>query len=114
MRVVAFLISIAVAALGAVGVVSPLSYLSIVRRFGSPAGLSAAGALRTMLGASLFFSGAATRVSKVIRTMGVLTFISGLLTPFATLSFLSLPVIPEIRLTDLGLVDVLENRFVTP
>lgn len=29
--------------------------------------------------------------------------------PFATLSFLSLPVIPEIRLTDLGLVDV--ERF---
>jgi adenine deaminase len=26
--------------------------------------------------------------------------------PFATLSFLALPVIPEIRLTDLGLVDV--------
>ncbi|GAJ08224.1 unnamed protein product, partial [marine sediment metagenome] len=26
--------------------------------------------------------------------------------PFATLSFLALPVIPELRLTDLGLVDV--------
>jgi adenine deaminase len=36
---------------------------------------------------------------------------SGLLSPFAALSFLSLPVIPEIRLTDLGLVDVLENRL---
>jgi adenine deaminase len=29
--------------------------------------------------------------------------------PFATLSFLALPVIPEVRLTDLGLVDV--NAF---
>jgi adenine deaminase len=29
--------------------------------------------------------------------------------PFMTLSFLSLPVIPELKLTDLGLVDV--NRF---
>jgi adenine deaminase len=29
--------------------------------------------------------------------------------PFATLSFLALPVIPELRLTDLGLVDV--NAF---
>jgi len=29
--------------------------------------------------------------------------------PFATLSFLALPVIPELRLTDLGLVDV--NQF---
>jgi adenine deaminase len=31
---------------------------------------------------------------------------SDLPTPFATLSFLALPVIPELRLTDLGLVDV--------
>jgi adenine deaminase len=32
--------------------------------------------------------------------------------PFATLSFLALPVIPEIRLTDLGLVDVSINRLI--
>jgi len=32
--------------------------------------------------------------------------------PFATLSFLALPVIPELRLTDLGLVDVKEFRLV--
>ncbi len=36
---------------------------------------------------------------------------SGLHSPFATLSFLTLPVIPELRLTDLGLVDVKENRL---
>jgi adenine deaminase len=33
-------------------------------------------------------------------------------TPFATLSFLALPTIPELRLTDLGLVDVSEFRLV--
>ncbi len=32
--------------------------------------------------------------------------------PFATLSFVALPVIPELRLTDLGLVDVNEFRLV--
>jgi adenine deaminase len=32
--------------------------------------------------------------------------------PFAILSFLALPVIPELRLTDLGLVDVSEHRFI--
>ncbi len=32
--------------------------------------------------------------------------------PFATLSFLALPVIPELRLTDLGLVDVMAFRLV--
>ena len=32
--------------------------------------------------------------------------------PFATLSFLALPVIPELRLTDLGLIDVNEFRLI--
>jgi len=32
--------------------------------------------------------------------------------PFATLSFVALPVIPELRLTDLGLVDVNEFRLI--
>ena len=32
--------------------------------------------------------------------------------PFSTLSFLALPVIPELRLTDLGLVDVNEFKLV--
>ena len=36
---------------------------------------------------------------------------SALPSPFATLSFLALPVIPELRLTDLGLVDVNEFKL---
>ena len=32
--------------------------------------------------------------------------------PFSTLSFLALPVIPELRLTDLGLVDVNQFRLI--
>jgi len=32
--------------------------------------------------------------------------------PSAILSFLALPVIPELRLTDLGLVDVVECRLI--
>lgn len=35
------------------------------------------------------------------------------LAPFALLSFLALPVIPELRLTDLGLVDVAEFELIT-
>ena len=33
--------------------------------------------------------------------------------PFSILSFLALPVIPELRLTDLGLVDVNMARFLS-
>jgi adenine deaminase len=36
---------------------------------------------------------------------------SGLASPFSTLSFLALPVIPELRLTDRGLVDVNEFKL---
>jgi adenine deaminase len=32
--------------------------------------------------------------------------------PFAILSFLALPVIPELRLTDLGLVDVVQFKLI--
>ena len=34
--------------------------------------------------------------------------------PFAVLSFLALPVIPELRLTDKGLVDVNEFKIIAP
>jgi len=34
--------------------------------------------------------------------------------PFAALSFMALPVIPELRLTDLGLVDVNAFRIIEP
>ena len=37
---------------------------------------------------------------------------SGLPSPFAALSFLALPVIPELRLTDLGMVDVNQFRLI--
>ena len=33
--------------------------------------------------------------------------------PFITLSFLSLPVIPELRVTDLGVVDVKSGRILS-
>jgi len=48
-----------------------------------------------------------TRLKKLEKTAGDLG--SALPAPFATLSFLALPVIPELRLTDMGLVDV--NQF---
>jgi adenine deaminase len=37
---------------------------------------------------------------------------SGLSSPFSTLSFMALPVIPELRLTDMGLVDVIQFKFI--
>jgi adenine deaminase len=47
------------------------------------------------------------KLEKVARELG-----STLPSPFATLSFLALPVIPELKLTDLGLVDVNEFKLI--
>jgi adenine deaminase len=50
------------------------------------------------------------RLGKLERLAGDLG--TGLVSPFSTLSFLALPVIPELRLTDRGLVDVNAFRLV--
>ena len=47
-------------------------------------------------------------MSRFVAEMG-----SSLHAPFLTLAFLSLPVIPELRLTDKGLFDVYKNKFVS-
>jgi adenine deaminase len=47
------------------------------------------------------------RMEKAARDLGCT-----LPAPFAALSFMALPVIPELRLTDLGLVDVVEFKLV--
>ena len=47
------------------------------------------------------------KLEQIARDLG-----TKLVSPFSTLSFLALPVIPELRLTDLGLVDVGEFRLI--
>ena len=51
--------------------------------------------------------GKVEKLEQLARNLG-----TTLKSPFATLSFLALPVIPELRLTDLGLVDVNEFRII--
>ncbi len=57
-----------------------------------------------------------TRVLEQMRSVQVEAHHLGTLppAPFALLSFLALPVIPELRLTDKGVVDVAEFRIISP
>lgn len=82
MKSIAFLISLFITALGAQGVISPSQLLSIARRFESRNGLYAAAVLRLIMGSSLFYSAITSRIPKVLRALGITTFISGLVTPF--------------------------------
>jgi hypothetical protein len=81
MAIVALVLSLLVAALGALGLLSPMRFLDIVRHFQSPVGLYAAGALRVILGGALFFTAPASRAPKVLRIFGIIILVAGLFTP---------------------------------
>ena len=81
MRILAFVLSLSVVVLGALGIVSPMMLLGVVRKFESPAGIYAAAALRIMLGVALFLSAPTSRVQEVVRILGIIIFVVGIITP---------------------------------
>jgi hypothetical protein len=81
MRILAFVLSLSVVVLGALGIVSPMMLLGVVRKFESPAGIYAAAALRIMLGGALFLSAPTSRVQEVVRILGIIIFVVGIITP---------------------------------
>jgi membrane-bound ClpP family serine protease len=81
MAIVALVLSLLVAALGALGLISPMRLLDIGRHFQSPTGLYAAGAMRVILGGALFLAAPAARAPKIIRILGIIILVAGLFTP---------------------------------
>ena len=81
MAIAALVLSLFVAALGALGIVSPMGLLSIVRQFQRPAGIYAAAILRVVLGVALFLAAPSSRLPEVVRILGIIIFVSGLITP---------------------------------
>ncbi|MBI4270984.1 MAG: hypothetical protein HY615_11670 [Candidatus Rokubacteria bacterium] len=80
-RLAALVLSLLVAAVGALGVVSPTRLQAVVRRFESPAGLYAAAALRVILGVALFLTAPTSRAPEALRILGAVIGVAGLLTP---------------------------------
>jgi len=81
MALVALILSLWVAALGALGVASPVRLLGIVRQFQRPAGLCAAAALRVILGVALFLAAPTSRAPEAVRILGIVILVAGLITP---------------------------------
>jgi hypothetical protein len=81
MNVIALILSLFIAALGGLGMVSPIKLLNIVRHFQSPAGIYAAAALRIILGVALFLAAPTSRAPGVVRILGIIIFVAGLITP---------------------------------
>jgi hypothetical protein len=82
MTVVAFIICLLIAAVGALGVVSPSRLLGVVRQAQSRAGLYAGSAVRVVLGVALFFASPTSRAPELIRILGVVLIVAGVITQF--------------------------------
>jgi hypothetical protein len=81
MAIVAFVLSLIVGVLGAVGILWPRRLLSLAGQFQRPGGLYAAAILRIVFGVVLLLTAPASRSSEVVRIVGVIIFVSGLITP---------------------------------
>jgi hypothetical protein len=81
MKWLAVTLSSFIVVLGAIGVVWPAALLGIARSFGTPSGLYVAAALRIVFGVALFVSAPASRAPGAIRTIGIVVFVAGLMTP---------------------------------
>lgn len=81
MTTVAIILSAAVAVLGVVGIASPGQLLAIVKRFQTPNGLYAAMVIRLVFGLALFLAASGSREPEVLRILGIVIMVSGLITP---------------------------------
>jgi hypothetical protein len=79
---IAMALSLLVAALGAIGVVAPGELRGIARHFQTPSGLYAAAAFRVVLGGALVLAAPTSRVPRVMRAVGIVILVAGLITPF--------------------------------
>lgn len=74
-------LSIAIAVLGAVGLVVPTVLLAVSQPFLSPAGLYVAAGLRLVLGAALLVTAPTSRAPQTLKMLGVVIIVAGLATP---------------------------------
>ena len=76
------IICLLIVTVGVLGVASPQRLLALVRKFQTPLGLYFAGAIRIVLGAALFFAAPNSRAPDVVRILGIVVIVIGIITPF--------------------------------
>jgi len=82
LSLVALLVGLFIVAVGMLGVVAPHGLLTAVRSILTPLGLYLVAALRVAIGVVLVLVAPSSRVPKVLRILGVIIFVAGLITPF--------------------------------
>src|SRR3974377_1276690 len=81
MATAAFLLSIPVSALGALGLVSPRRLADFARGFLWSGGLYLAAVIRIVFGAVFVLAAPHSRFPEIVRVVGLLSILAGLLTP---------------------------------
>ena len=82
MAIAALVIGLLIAALGALGIAAPETFVRVVGVFQSPPAVYVAAAIRVGVGIVLIRAARASRAQGVFRVLGVLIVVGGLLTPF--------------------------------
>ncbi len=85
MTLIALVLSLLLAAFGALGIGAPQRFLSVVRFFETPTGLYLATALRMVLGVALLFSAPMSRAPEVLRIAGFIFIVAGIIASFYSL-----------------------------
>ena len=85
MQIVALALSVLMALLGALSFVAPVRALDIARVFDRPSGLYALAAIRLVVGVVLFLAAPGSRQPGVLRILGILIGVAGIITPFVGL-----------------------------
>jgi hypothetical protein len=86
MAYVALGLSLFIAALGVLGIISPTRLLAFVRRVQTPGGLYVAVAFRLVLGVALLLVAAESKAPDFLRIIGVLAVAAALITPLVGLA----------------------------
>ncbi len=82
---IALVLSLLLAALGALGIASPQRFVSVVRFFETSTGLYLAAALRGVLGVALLFSAPISHAPEVLSIAGVIFIVAGIIALFYAL-----------------------------
>jgi hypothetical protein len=88
MSFVALAVGLAIAVLGVLGIAWPESLASILRHSQSTAGVYFGAGLRVVLGISLLLSARRSRTPDILRVLGVVFLVAGLVGPLLGLEFL--------------------------
>jgi hypothetical protein len=87
MPLVALALGLAIAVLGMLSIVSPDSLVAMLRHLQTPAGLYFGAGFRLVLGISLFLSAPGSRHPDILRVLGPVFIVAGLILPLFGLEF---------------------------